>query len=142
MITIHKYQFELGGEFEIEMPEKARVLGVQLQGEDETPTMWAIVDTDKPIVKRKFKGCWTGEELPELFFTHLYIATIQDYYVWHIFEVLNPAKGAVTNTMYNNFDPKEAPQENAGEQAAADATVQNQAGEAGEPAPEEEKGEE
>lgn len=89
MITIHKYQFELAKEFEIEMPENAKVFDVQLQkinADEDKPTMWAMVDTDKPMVKRKFKAYWTGEELNGLDLFRTHIATIQDIYVWHIFE--------------------------------------------------------
>jgi len=84
MITIHKYQFELASEFEIEMPDKARVIDVQMQ--NDIWTMWAMVNTEWPLIKRKFKAYWTGEELNGLDLFRTHIATVQDIYVWHIFE--------------------------------------------------------
>lgn len=84
MITIHKYQFNLSPDFEIEMPEKSKVLDVQLQ--DGIPTMWVIVNTDWKKEKRKFKAYWTGQELNGLDLFRTHIATIQLAYVWHIFE--------------------------------------------------------
>ena len=84
MVTIHKYQFQLAHEFEIEMPDNARILSVQeVQGEW---CMWALVENDVPVEKRKFKGYWTGEELNGLAWFRTHIATVQDVYVWHIFE--------------------------------------------------------
>lgn len=89
MITIYKYQFEFAPEFELEMPENAKVLDVQMQhinDDERKPTMWAMVDTDKPMVKRKFKAYWTGDELSWIDLIRTHIATVQDVYVWHIFE--------------------------------------------------------
>jgi hypothetical protein len=84
MITIHKYEFELGPEIEIEMPEFSKIISVQLL--NEKPVMWAIVDTHRPLVKRKFTAVWTGEELNAFYSMRHHIATIQDIHVWHIFE--------------------------------------------------------
>lgn len=89
MITIHKYQFEFAPEFEIEMPENAKVLDVQMQhisDDERKPTIWAMVDTNKPMVKRKFKAYWTGEALNGLDLFRRHIATVQDVYVWHVFD--------------------------------------------------------
>lgn len=89
MITIYKYQFEFAPEFEIEMPENAKVLDVQMHhinDDERRPTMWALVDTEKPMVKRKFRAFWTGEKLSGIYLTWTHIATVQDVYVWHIFE--------------------------------------------------------
>jgi hypothetical protein len=121
MITIHKYQFGLSNEFEVKMPSSAIILSVQEQ--HNKWTMWARVDTELPAVNRKFVAYWTGEELPKGVASLNYIATVQDYYVWHIFEQvnqLNPAKGAVINTM-NNFDPNAATQQAEGQPATNDA---------------------
>lgn len=84
MVMIHKYQFELASEFEIEMPEKAKILDVQEQ--NGTYAIWALVETSWAMEKRKFCAVWTGEELSCSFFWKTHIATIQDIYVWHIFE--------------------------------------------------------
>lgn len=89
MITIYKYQFELATDIEIEMPANSKVLDVQIQQINTDvlkPVMWAIIDTDQPIVKRKFKAYWTGDQLNGLDLFRTHIATIQDIYIWHIFE--------------------------------------------------------
>jgi hypothetical protein len=128
MITIHKYQFELGNHIEIEMPCGSQILCVQEQ--NDKWVMWAMVNTEQPVIKRSFKGYWTGEELPDMFLTHLYIATVQDLYVWHIFEVINvaPTTEGITNM---NIDPKESAEEVKNQEEAAPAEATQESAEEG-----------
>lgn len=83
MITIHKYQFEIADEIEIEMPIGSEILSIQIQ--DGKPTMWARVNTDMQKAKRIFLVYGTGHEMnPKFVYAH--IATIQfNGSVWHIF---------------------------------------------------------
>jgi hypothetical protein len=85
MITIHKYQFPIADDVAIKMPERARVLSVQVQ--NGIPTLWAMVETDWKKEERKFKVYGTGHELNGLDLFRTHIGTIQlNGLVWHIFE--------------------------------------------------------
>lgn len=85
MVTIHKYQFSIADEVSIKMPERAKILSVQVQ--DGKPTIWAMVETDWKREIRTFKVFGTGYQLNGLAFFYTHIATIQlDGFVWHIFE--------------------------------------------------------
>lgn len=91
MKTIWKYQIEAMVQV-LEMPEGAEVLTVQLQ--DETITLWAIVDTEKPKESRRFEVIGTGHSI-EVDVSKdsqlIYISTVQNKskrLVWHIFERL------------------------------------------------------
>lgn len=86
MQTIHKYTFKIEGEVRIKMPKGARVLSVQIQ--NDIPTMWALVDTEREMETVLFHIFCTGDTIPRLFnygpLDHL--ATFQQgIYVWHIF---------------------------------------------------------
>lgn len=84
MITIHKYQFQIAGSIEIEMPIHSDILSIQLQ--NGIPTMWAKVDTSLQMVKRIFVVFGTGHEINSVF-DYRYIGTLQhEGFVWHIFE--------------------------------------------------------
>lgn len=68
----------------IEMPDKAKIISVQVQ--DGLPTIWASIDTDEKIIKRQFYIYGTGQTImfPKLRF---HLATIQlNGFVWHILE--------------------------------------------------------
>lgn len=60
METIYKYTLLPSGNFnapercEIEMPKSAQILSVQNQKED--IVVYALVDPDSPMIKRKFSG--------------------------------------------------------------------------------------
>jgi len=85
MITIHKYQFEIADTVHIQMPEKARVLIIDMQFN--IPTLWALVNTEWAKETRKFYVAGTGNHLTEVWLFKSHIATIQiNGFVWHIFE--------------------------------------------------------
>lgn len=85
MITIYKYQFLIADTVHIEMPEKAKVLSVDTQ--NNTPFLWAMVNTEWVKETRKFYVAGTGNVLTELWLFKSHLATIQlNGYVWHIFE--------------------------------------------------------
>lgn len=48
---------------EISMPDKAKILTVQVQNGE--PQLWATVDTNEPTVLRKFCTYGTGHTLPD-----------------------------------------------------------------------------
>lgn len=85
MPAIWKYMVEVADQFEIEMPEGARVLCVQVQHDH--PQIWAMVDPDAPMVTRRFRVVGTGHgiEAP----IGPYVGTFQLYggsFVGHLFE--------------------------------------------------------
>ena len=102
MITIWKYPISLVGEFELEMPEGACILSVQMQGDQ--AQMWALVNTERPRKKFAFKLVGTGHPLEHTtpwghnFETHDWIfdyrGTFQvGRYVFHLF-MMPPHAGA------------------------------------------------
>jgi len=94
MSVIYKYPMEITDFQEIEMPEGAEILCVQTAdlpyGHDwvSGPTLWAMVDPDKPLKPRRFYVFGTGKPMK---YEHKlkYIGTTQQNngaLVWHIFE--------------------------------------------------------
>ena len=85
MRTVYKYPFfgSPGNTVYIALPEGAEIVRFALQ--DRTPTMWAIVDSDKPFVQRLFSVIGTGWAIPD---GGRYLGTVEDQgLVWHGFEV-------------------------------------------------------
>jgi len=87
MKTIWKYPVLIMDEIWVYMPMGAEILDVQEQ--QGNICLWALVDTDKPLVKRKFRVFGTGKPV-DLDYDELtweFIATVQNkHVVWHIFE--------------------------------------------------------
>ena len=86
MQTIYKYPFKIASEVIIEMPKGAQILSIQIQ--NDIPTMWALIDTEKEMENVLFHIFGTGHTIPRLFnygpLDHL--ATFQQgIYVWHMF---------------------------------------------------------
>ena len=63
MKAIWKFHIRVTDNQEIEMPVNAKILCVQMQGGE--PFIWAEVDTDAPILKRKIKVFGTGHPMPD-----------------------------------------------------------------------------
>lgn len=85
MRAIYKYRISVTDIVNLQMNEGAVPLSVQLQ--DGIPTLWAMVDLDKPIVERKFRIFGTGNLIPSDF-DGKYIGTFQqDPFVWHLFDL-------------------------------------------------------
>lgn len=62
-MTVWKYTLGYDVDFELEMPEDAHVLhvGTQYQGgPGEAPTMWVLVDPERPRERRRFRYAGTG----------------------------------------------------------------------------------
>jgi hypothetical protein len=90
MNTIWKFPV-LGHALAIEMPRGAEILTVQMH--NDSPVLWAKVDTTKPIELRYVDYYGTGHEIPDYHQTERkYIGTIQtsDGLVFHVFELLKP----------------------------------------------------
>lgn len=72
MITIWKFELEVNDDIEIEMPYFAKILHVDIQYQHilgklkEIPCIWALVDTENLIVKRRFLLCSTGNPMPDI----------------------------------------------------------------------------
>lgn len=74
----------------IEMPNSARILTLQTQLGH--PHIWAEVDTDAPLVRRRFQIVGTGHALPER--PRAYVGTWQSgEFVFHLYEI-NPTTGS------------------------------------------------
>ena len=100
MNKILKYELpnlDTGDLREIEMPQGARILGVQTQAElggflgpltAEIPCVWALVNTEEgKTVRRMFRVYGTGREIKEPLEGLDYIGTVQTGpFVWHVFE--------------------------------------------------------
>lgn len=95
MITIYRYPINQAIN-ELRMPNNAQILKVGLAVDDENDykekiTLWVKVDTDQPIVNRKFLIFGTGADMDETATYDLkYIDTVQksNHYAFHIFELL------------------------------------------------------
>ena len=83
MITIWKYELPLEDEFTIDMPAQSKILCVQRQGD--APVIWAIVDTERAQISRKFQIFGTGQSDIEIAEGMKYVGTFQLLGVWHLF---------------------------------------------------------
>jgi hypothetical protein len=84
MLTIWKYQL-LGISQDVEMPEGAKILGLQEQ--NGKLTMWALVNPDAYRSRHaRYHVVGTGNFLQDDFACYEYIGTCQvRAYVWHVF---------------------------------------------------------
>lgn len=86
MRTIHKYPVAVVDRFTLALPRGAEVLAVQMQ--QESPYLWAIVDTEAELERRVFRLVGTGHRLlPEE--PGKYCGTFQmlnGSIVYHLFE--------------------------------------------------------
>lgn len=84
MRTVYKYQLNLGIT-EIELPENAEILTV---GKDPANlySLWALVNTEAPLEKKKFITLGTGTEVPD---NAWYLKSFREHiFVWHVFELV------------------------------------------------------
>ena len=86
MYSIWKYHMPLEDDFIIEMPKDSVILDIQSQ--DEKPTMWVLVETDVELEKRYFRMFGTGHKLNTVSGL-VHKGTFQMFkgdFVWHVFE--------------------------------------------------------
>ena len=84
MQVIYKYPLKIDGEVTIIYDSIVKILKVDTQ--DNWPTLWAIVDTNKEkTVPTKIYSCGTGWNLLEDYGHYIGTATNNFGYVWHYF---------------------------------------------------------
>lgn len=82
-MRIYKYPLEITDEQEIEMPEAAKILTVQVQ--NNIPCIWARVNPEGRLIKYKVYMYGTGHECP-YYTDDRYIGTFQyGPLVFHVF---------------------------------------------------------
>lgn len=88
MNTIYKYPLRITDDQSIKMPEGAKILTAQMQGE--TLCLWAEVNPALPLERRFFEIIGTGNPLPSgMGASRTYINTVQSHggqLVWHVYE--------------------------------------------------------
>lgn len=87
MLTVWKFPlpFPLGNVVEIEMPARAEILHVGVQGQAQV-CVWAKVDPEAPLKARRFRIAGTGHALDG--WEGEYLGTVQIYgqaLVFHVF---------------------------------------------------------
>jgi hypothetical protein len=88
MKTIYKYQLSITDIQSIKMPQGAEILSIQCQ--DNSPCVWALVDTDNLKEDRSFLMYGTGNPVDENY-KKKYIGTFMMYsgsLVFHCFEFI------------------------------------------------------
>ncbi len=89
MKTIWKYELTASDENDLQMPEGAEVLTVQVQGG--LVCIWAIVDDTAPLTSRCFEIFGTGHRIEDGSGKRKYVGTFQlqgGSLVFHVFELL------------------------------------------------------
>lgn len=82
MRVIYKYELTNLGNSTIEMPIDSMVKDFAAQGE--RLFLWAEVQTNNPLILRRFKVMATGEDIPD---GYGYLKTTHvDGFVWHLYE--------------------------------------------------------
>lgn len=88
MLTIWKFPIPTSamiwtnGKFKLEMPQDARILCLQVQGD--TPCLWAELQSENPPEQRQFAIIGTGHPAPP---AATYVGTWQEEsFVWHLYE--------------------------------------------------------
>lgn len=85
MRAVFKYEVPIRDVVTIRMPANAKVLHVATQ--HGFPFLWALVDTDAPIVRRRFRVAGTGHPI-EGALTHVGSLLLEvDALVFHVFEI-------------------------------------------------------
>lgn len=85
-LSIWKYALEVTDEQAVEMPQHARLLSVQAQGD--ALCVWALVNPTADREVRRFYVYGTGQPLPKAMQSQVYIGTAQQHggaLVWHLF---------------------------------------------------------
>ena len=86
MQTIHKYPLSIIGVQDVEMPETSEILSAQNQNGQ--LCVWARVETDSPIIKRRFRIFGTGHPYPVVDILNKYVGSVQmanGALVWHVY---------------------------------------------------------
>ena len=84
--VIWKWTLDTVEEQSLRLPQNAQILTIQLQ--NDKPQLWALVDTESPIVIRDFLTYYSGSAMPDGDFGQ-YVGTYQldnGFLVFHVFE--------------------------------------------------------
>lgn len=90
MLTVYKYPFDINDYFELDLPEGAMILKLDMQFEK--PVLWALVDPSRPLIRRTFRLAGTGHPIKESFdqlFFHGTFSMMGGSLIWHVFEIGN-----------------------------------------------------
>lgn len=72
MKAIHKYQLGMAEKASVQMPQGAHV--IRIDGAEGFLYIWAVVDTEAPLVRRDFLLYKTGAPIPnDILETHRYL---------------------------------------------------------------------
>lgn len=86
MLTVFKYALHVDDTVDVPMPAGAKVLSVQAQ--NQVPCVWALVDTDARMTKRRFHIRGTGHPCEGIVFCP-FVGTFQlggGVFVGHVFD--------------------------------------------------------
>lgn len=89
---IYKYNIEIDDTFELLLPKGAKILSIQVQRNKQK--IWALVDTDNKLEKRKFVMYGTGYTIKENTNNLNHIGTFQMHMgelILHVFEIITPS---------------------------------------------------
>lgn len=84
--TVWKFDVKLDDDTIVDMPQGAQVLSVQLQ--HGVPCVWALVDSDRPKVERRFSWRGTGHPCDGLV-AKMFVGSIQMHggsLIFHLFD--------------------------------------------------------
>ena len=104
--VIYKYQLQVTDSQRLKIHSGFEFMSVQSQFDG--ISLWALVDTDKPMVEYEVLIYGTGYEIYEPEHKYNYVGTVQTYngnYVWHIF-IRNTSYPTIVKTeeAYANTD--------------------------------------
>lgn len=88
MLKVFKYPIPINDDAVMELPEGARILHVDAQRGQ--PMLWALVNPDAPMEKRKFRFAGTGHQIIENPDSLIHQGTFKlhgDDLIFHIFEI-------------------------------------------------------
>lgn len=112
MKVIYKYRLPFMEKSKVSMPQDAMI--IRVDGFEGAIWIWAVVDTDKPLVDREFNLYKTGGEMPEDIHLYTYHGCgaifVQMQLMMYVFENWNYTP-KLSKPVINDFDWK-AVQEN------------------------------
>ena len=107
MKVIYKYRLPFKEFSVVSMPEGANI--IRIDGEDGAIQMWAVVDTEAPLVDREFSLFKTGGEMPDDIENYRYLGCgaifIQMELMMYVFEKVDYIP-KLSSPVVNDFDWK------------------------------------
>lgn len=88
-LQLWKYPLKISHRQQVNMPEAAAILTVQLQHDE--PHMWALCDTESPLKPRTILMYGTGRDITDTDTEYIGTVIMRDgLLVWHYFEDTTP----------------------------------------------------